>query len=206
MAFDDVRFPPVVEQGASGGPEFSTSIVVSSGGHEQRQANWSVARRRWNIGTGLRTRANFEVAVAFFIARQGRLRGFRFKDWSDYAVSRQTIGTTDGATATFQIIKTYTSGAVSVARDITRPVSGTVSVWVNSASIALGAGAGEFQVNTSTGIITLGSTLAATTGQAVEAACEFDVPVRFDTDELPLQLRTIDVGQWPDIPIVELRE
>lgn len=205
MAFDDVRFPPVIAQGAQGGPGFSTSVIVSSGGHEQRVGNWSVARRRWNIGSGLKTRADLGTLIAFFVARRGRLRGFRFKDWSDFEVSRQVIGVTDGATATFQIIKTYTS-VVTVDRAITRPVSGTVSVWVNNAAIAAGAGAGQYQVNLSTGVITLGATLAATTGQDVEASCQFDVPARFDTDDLPLVLRMYENGEWPDIPIVELRE
>lgn len=206
MAFHDIRFPDSIERGATGGPSFSTSIVVSSGGHEQRQGNWAVARRRWNVGTGLVRRADVATLIAFFIARAGRLHAFRFRDWSDYQVPRQAIGLTDGADATWQIFKTYTSGAITANRAITRPVSGTVQVWVNATPVAQGVGAGQFQVNLATGVITLGATLAATTGQVIEAACDFDVPVRFDTDELPLTLRSHDIGQWSDIPVVEIRE
>ena len=42
MAFHDVRFPERIALGAEGGPAFSTTIIASSGGHEQRQANWAV--------------------------------------------------------------------------------------------------------------------------------------------------------------------
>lgn len=205
MSFDDVAFPDSIAEGATGGPEFSTSVVMSSGGHEQRQANWATPRRRYNVGTGLKDEADIAALIAFFVARRGRLRGFRFKDWSDYTVARQAIGTTDGADPTWQITKAYASGAVTVARSITRPVSGTVRCWVDGIERDLGAGTSEFLVDLATGIITLGSALAATTGQVIEAACEFDVPARFDTDSLPLQLTAFQIGEWPDVPVVELR-
>lgn len=206
MAFHDTRFPDRIAEGAEGGPEYSTSIVISSGGHEQRIANWSVARGRWNVGTGLQDVADYATLLAFFRARQGRLHAFRFKDFSDYEMPRQTIGTTDGSDATWQLFKAYTSGATTISRTITRPVAGTVNVWVNNTAITAGPGAGQYQVNLSTGVITLGSTLTATTGQAIEAACDFDVPVRFDTDSLPLRLTAFEIGEWPDVPVVEIRE
>lgn len=203
---DDVRLPETIEEGAEGGPEFSTSVATSSGGNEQRTANWSLPRGRWTVGYGVQDVTEYQALQAFFWARRGRLRGFRFKDWADYQMPRQIIGTTNGALATFQLTKTYTSGPTSIARRITRPVTGTVLCWVNNAAITLGPGAGEFQVNVSTGLITLGSTLAATTVQTVEAACEFDVPVRFDADYLPVRLDAFQVGAWPGVSIVELPE
>jgi len=206
MAFHDVQFPPSIAEGAEGGPEYSTSVIATSGGYEQRVANWSIGRGRWNAGTGLKDDADVAELIAFFRARQGRLHGFRFKDWSDYTLPRQAIGLTDGVDATWQIFKAYVSGPATATRPITRPVPGTVQCWVNNAPIPLGVGAGEFQVNLATGVITLGATLAATTGQAIEAACEFDVPARFDTDALPLRLTAFHIGEWPDVPVVELRE
>ena len=206
MAFHDVRFPDRIAEGAEGGPEFSTSVIVSSGGHEQRQGNWSVGRGRWNVATGLQDDNDLAVLIAFFRARAGRLHAFRFKDWSDYQLDRQVIGTTGGGDATWQILRTYTSGPTSVTRTITRPVVGTVRCWVNGTERSLGTGSSQFQVNLASGVITLGSALAGTTGQAIEAACEFDVPARFDTDTLPLRLTAFQLGEWSDIPVVEIRE
>jgi uncharacterized protein (TIGR02217 family) len=206
MAFHDVRFPDAIAQGAQIVPGFSTSVIGSSGGNEQRQGNWSLPRRRYNVGTGLRRRTDTEALLAFFIARAGRLHGFRFKDWSDYEMPRTAIGTTDGVDATWQVFKAYVSGPTTATRPLTRLVSGTVQCWVNNVAIVLGAGAGEFQVNLSTGVITLGATLAATTGQAIEAACQFDVPARFDSDEIALTQRSHEIGEWPDVPVIEVRE
>ncbi len=110
MAFDDVRFPDRIALGAEGGPTFATIITTSTGGHEQRQANWAEARRRYNVATGLKGRADVEALLAFYIARRGQLRGFRFKDWSDYQLPRQLIGITDGTQATFPLVKLYSSG------------------------------------------------------------------------------------------------
>lgn len=206
MTFHDTRFPDTIAQGAQVVATFSTGVFISSGGREQRQGNWSAPRRRWNVGTGLQRRADTATLLAFFLARAGRLHAFRFKDWSDYEVARQTIGTTDGSDATWQIFKAYTSGPTTVNRTITRPVSGTVRCWVDGTERTLGAGASQFQVNLSTGVITLGSTLAALSAKTIEAACEFDVPARFDSDEVALTQRSHEIGEWPDIPVLEILE
>lgn len=206
MAFHDVRFPDRIAEGAEGGPEFSTSVIVSSGGHEQRQGNWSAGRGRWNVATGLSDEDDLAVLIAFFRARAGRLHAFRFKDWSDYQLDRQVIGTTNGTLASFPISKTYVSGPTSVARRITRPVTGTVRCWVDNVERSLGTGTAQFQVDVATGTITLGSSLAALLAKPIEAACEFDVPARFDTDTLPLRLTAFQIGEWSDIPVVEIRE
>lgn len=203
---DDVRLPETIEEGAEGGPEFSTSVATSSGGNEQRTANWSLPRGRWTVGYGVQDVTEYQALQGFFWARRGRLRGFRFKDWADYQMPRQTIGTTNGALAAFQIAKTYTSGPTSIARRITRPVSGTVRCWVNNVERTIGGGGTQFQVNLITGVITLGSTLVATTGQAIEVQCDFDVPVRFDADYLPVRLDAFQIGAWPGVVIVELPE
>ena len=78
-------------------------------------------------------------------------------------------------------------------------------VWVNNVEITEGGGAGQFQVDLLTGVITLGSTLAAQTGTDVEAECEFNVPVRFNVQKLTLRLLIENAGQIPSIPIIEVR-
>ncbi len=60
-------------------------------------------------------------------------------------------------------------------------------------------------MNASTGIITLGATLVALAAKPVEVLCEFDVPARFDTDDIEVSLRTYHSGEWADIPIIEVR-
>lgn len=212
MAFHEVRLPEDVERGAQGGPGFNTTVITLSSGFERRNINWEQARQRWDIGYGLMDRegnvdqADFSEVLAFFYAREGRAHGFRFKDWTDFELARQLIGTTDGGTTTqFQVFKRYTSGVVTYDRPLTKIVSGSVSVWVNSVSIAEGAGASQYQINLNTGIITLGSTLAAQSGTDVEVECEFDIPVRFDVDQMEMNAVLYNAASVPAIPVVEIR-
>lgn len=203
--FDEVRIDEDVEKGAKGGPRFNTGLVPLANGFERRNQNWSQSRGQWDIGYGITTKALFSLVVEFFYARRGRARGFRFKDWTDFEMARQVVGTTDTATTDFQIFVRYTSGSVTFDRTLYKIVSGTVSVWVNSVSITEGAGVGEFSLDYDTGVLTLGSTLAAQSGTDVEVECEFDVPVRFDTDALDLVAERDDVAAIPVIPIIEVR-
>jgi uncharacterized protein (TIGR02217 family) len=206
MAFDDVRFPIEIGLGAISGPQHNTIIATAANGREVRVEAWSIPLLRFDVSSGVKTRAQYEDIIRFHRARGGRARAFRFRDWADYQLARTQIGTTNGTLATFQIVKQYTSGSITRSRNITKPVSGTVRCWVGGTERTLGTGGSQFQVNLTTGVITIGNTLAATTGQAVEVECEFDVPVRFEADTMALRLDLADVGEWPSIPLVEVRE
>ena len=177
-----------------------------SSGYEKRNINWSLVRAAYDVSQGIKTKEDMDVLRAFFYARRGRAYGFRFKDWGDFEISRQEIGATDGTTEDFQIYKTYSSSGTDFDRIITKPVTGTVRVWVNSVEIDEGSASDEFEVDTTTGIITLGSTHVATSTYPVEVECEFDVPVRFDTDHLDAVHDFYNVESWDSIPLVEVRD
>ncbi len=207
MAFHEIRFPDVISRGAKGGPERRTRIVELASGDEERNASWANSRRRYDVSYGVRRADDLAAVVAFFEARNGRLHAFRFKDWSDYksclpsatpAPTDQIIGTGNGSTTTFALTKTYASGAQSWARAILKPVAGTVAVSLNG--VAQGSG---WSVNTTTGIVTFA--VPPTTGAVIRAGFEFDVPVRFDTDELPVTLDIERTGSIPSIPLIEVR-
>lgn len=205
MAFDNVKLPDDIEKGAQGGPRFRTTIIELSSGFEQRNSQWSQTRGEWDVGYGLQEKEQFEDIIEFFYARQGRARAFRFKDWTDFELARQAIGLTDTTNDTFQIFKRYASGATLFDRILRKIVQDTEAVWVNNVAIAKGLGSGEYQIDYETGIITIGSTLAGQDGTNVEVQCEFDVPVRFNTDALDLVAETSYSAAVPQIPIVEVR-
>ena len=157
MTVIETQFPVTVSFGASGGPEYSSSVISMRSGQEKRNTNWTYPRHKYDASTGVQTIANLEDVIAFFHVVQGRAHSFRWKDWADYksckvgstaAFADQSIGTGDGSTAAFQLIKTYSFGASSVTRNITKPVSGTVLVAV------AGVQTTAFTVDTTTGIIT----------------------------------------------------
>ena len=60
----------------------------------------------------------------------------------------------------------------------------------------------DFVVDGATGQLTL--TVDPGAGQ-VTAGFEFDVPVRFDTDTIDINLAAFEAGDIPSIPIVEVR-
>lgn len=198
MGFVEDRFPPDISYGSSGGPEYATDIVISGSGHEQRNIHWSQARARYNVAHGVKTKAQLNALIAFFRARKGRAYGFRFKDWTDYQATEQALGTGDGSTTQFQLVKHYLSGGVDEVRTITKPVNGTANIYKDSVLQTTGV-----SVAHSTGMVTF--TAAPANGVSITADFEFDVPVRFDTDRLSAALESYGVHSWLDIPLIEVR-
>ena len=62
-----------------------------------------------------------------------------------------------------------------------------------------------FTVDTTTGIVTFLAGHIPASGAAVTAGFLFDVPVRFDTDYLEVDLSAFAAGAIPKIPLVEIR-
>jgi uncharacterized protein (TIGR02217 family) len=207
MTFHEIRFPTAIAFGSTGGPERKTEIVALGSGYEERNAVWASSRRRYDVGSGVRTLDDLQAVVAFFEARLGRLYGFRFKDFADFqscapggtiSPTDQAIGTGDGATQAFQLVKTYASGPSSTVRAIAKPVAGSVRVAVNGVEVT-----GPVSVDATTGIVTF--TTAPAAGTAITAGYAFDVAARFDTDSLVVNLSSFAAGECPSIPIVEIR-
>jgi uncharacterized protein (TIGR02217 family) len=208
MSFDEIRFPVSISMGSTGGPERRTEIVTTASGREERNTRWADSRRRYNAGFGVKSLNDIHAVVAFFEERRGRLHGFRWKDHADFkscppldavAATDQAIGAGDGTTASFQLVKRYGTGLRSHVRTIAKPVTGTILVAVN------GATSTNFTVNAATGIVTFLPGFIPAAGQAIAAGFEFDVPVRFDTDQLSINLQNFGAGDIPEIPILEVR-
>ena len=211
MAFHDVRFPTAISLGSSGGPERRTEIVTLGSGAEERNQRWADSRRRWNAGYGIKTVDDLYAVIAFFEERRGQFHGFRWRDPADYKsglpsgaprATDQAIGTGDGAEDAFQLVKAYGGVFAAWSRTIAKPVRGTVLVAVAGAVKTEGT---HYTVDYATGIVTFTGGNIPGSGQAVTAGFEFDVPARFDTDRLELNLEGIRHGSIPSIPIVEIR-
>lgn len=200
MAIDEVRLPIDIERGARGGPAYKTSVVVMGSGREQRNKNWDQARNKWDIGFGIQDLDDLMEVVTFFRAREGMSRGFLFKDWSDYRATQDLIGVGDGVAVEYQLARYYGSGVAVHLRTITRPITSTVLVYVNGVLKTLTT---DYTLSSS-GLITF--VVAPPNTHEVRATFEFDVPVRFDTDELAIDLETYDAGAIPSIPVIEVRE
>lgn len=208
MAFHAIGFPLDIALGAHGGPERLTDIVTLSSGAEQRNSRWANSRRSYNAGYGVKSRADMQTVLAFFEERRGRFHSFLWRDGLDFSSNGgngtpdpvdQPIGTGDGTTAAFQLTKQYGASFDPWFRPITKPVAGSVRVAVAGTELTSG-----FAVDTLTGIVTF--TSAPATGAAITAGFLFDVPVRFDTDRLDIELSSFDAADASSIPLIEVLE
>ncbi len=209
MAFHEVRLPARLAFGSTGGVERRTEVVTLASGYERRSSPWAMGRRRYLIGANLRSLADMAALTDFFEARRGRLYGFRFRDFADYAscppggtpgALDQALGDGDGARAVFRLIKRYgDQGGELMERPITKPVEGSVRVAVGGVELA----AETFAVDATTGVVTLDAAPGA--GVAVTAGFLFDTPVRFDTDRLEVTLESFDAGRMAAVPLIEVR-
>jgi uncharacterized protein (TIGR02217 family) len=209
--FHETRFPTAISRASHGGPERRTDVVVLGSGAEERNARWADSRRSYNAGYGVKSLDDLHAVVAFFEERRGRLHGFRWRDPLDCkscppeatpTALDQPIGTGDGATAAFQLRKTYGAAFNPWTRAIRKPVAGTVLIAVGAAVQAPGT---AYVVDHTAGLVTFLPGHIPAGSQAITAGFEFDVPVRFDTDRLEINLQGFRHGAIPSIPIVEIR-
>jgi uncharacterized protein (TIGR02217 family) len=204
MAFHEVSLPARLAFGSTGGVERRTEIVTLTSGFERRSTPWARGRRRYLIGSNLRSLDDMATLTAFFEARRGRLYGFRFRDFADFkscgpagavTATDQAIGVGDGVRRSFSLTKTYGDQA----RDIRKPVAGSVRVAVNGVEPAGGA----WSVDVATGIVTFGA--APASGAAITAGFQFDTPVRFDADRIEVTLESFGAGRMVAMPLIEVR-
>ncbi len=206
----EMRFPTRISLKSRGGPERRTEIVTLSSGHEQRNTRWADSRRTYNAGYGVKSLDDVQKVLAFFEQQRGRLYGFRWKDHADFkscppskvpASDDQVLGSGDGTRQLFQLIKSYGNGSTEYRRTISRPVDGTVSVSIDG---NIQADNIDYTMDMSTGVISF--ITAPPMNAVVTAGFEFDVPVRFGSDKIEVNLDAFNAGQVPDISIVEIKQ
>lgn len=203
MAFyESPRFPERIAYGAQGGPEWSTSVVVTISGREHRLSSWMYPRHRWDVSQGIKTQADFETLRAHFLSVRGRLHGWRFKDWADYQCPI-AAGVVSGITGTtFQLVKRYTSGAQTMDRKIVKPLAAGFVLKDSGTTLTLTT---DYAIDTTTGIVT---TTTTRTAANLTWSGEFDLPMRYDTDRLEGRIVARNASgllhEWASIPIVEL--
>ncbi|MGB0800007.1 MAG: phage distal tail protein, Rcc01695 family, partial [Planktomarina sp.] len=170
---------------------------------------WQHSRHRYDAGLAVRSLTDIEGVLAFFEARRAQLIGFRWKDWADFKSKGsdrdvqsddQVIGIGDGVQFEFQLTKTYASGPSDYVRPIAKPVQGSVMVAIGG---VIQQESIDFNVDTQTGIVTF--THPPDEYAEVTAGFEFDVPVRFDTDQIVTSVASFKAGEVPSIPVVEVR-
>lgn len=193
--FRDAAFPRQFAYGITGGPEYATDLFTSPSGYEARQQHWTQSRGRWTLSFQHRTAAEIAPLLDFFRAvAHGRAYSFRFHDAADYTFDNP-IATGDGGNTDYYLLKRYTMGGSSVQRLLSAPVAPTLEVTVNGV------------VTTDYTLLPKGIvrfTVPPPFGAAIAAAGEFDVPVRFAEDRLPLQYVSANAFTSDALELVEV--
>ncbi|AJD83173.1 glycoside hydrolase family protein [Paracoccus phage vB_PmaS-R3] len=206
-AFHETRFPDEISYGSKGGPRRLTQVVSLKSGFEERNQSWQHSRRKYDASIGIRRLSHLHSVLDFWEARRGRLYGFRWKDWLDFKSASgradpsdtdQVLDVGDGTETEFQLVKRYSDAGEEYVRPIKKPVIGTTVVALDGVSQPSG-----WTLDSTTGVITFA--VAPGSGVVITAGFEFDVPVRFDDDELQLSADAFESGSIPAINVIEIR-
>lgn len=226
MAFENTRLSDQVERGARGGPRVNVFIAELANGGEDRNRLWQQTRFEFDISYGISNRAELEEVLGAWVAVFGPHTGFLFKHWADRqigtvadgAAGKQQIALGDGATTTFQTVRRYEFGALVHERNIYKIDEDDVTfrAWINSTELTKQAspGAGQFDVDLNTGIITTGDTMGGAASGGDGPSGEdvlyglgyFFVPVRFKAQELDVRSFLENVHDLPRIALIETRD
>jgi uncharacterized protein (TIGR02217 family) len=199
MSFHDVRFPIDLSFGFSGGPAFDVDITKTKAGIEQRNLNKEFPQATYTAPYNNRDDEGYGRILDFYYARNGKAYGFRYKDWRDYLARSQLVGMYTGSSNQFQLKKVYGDEANTYTRIITKPVIGTLIIYVNGNLIM------NWNCNYLTGIVTIpGLTGTVSQPDKIYADFEFDVSVRFDND-FP-QEATESAGEFISVGTIKFLE
>lgn len=212
--YDDLLFPTDLSYGSAGGPQFANLIQETPGGARAVVQRLNEPLGRWDINY---KRGSAETAAILRFARvvHGAAHGFRFLDFNDFSTTpngdtafdtstsshRHQIGTGDGSTTTFGLVKTYTYGSRSASRRIRKPMrlteaqaatnldflsalsaeSDMHAIWINGTLKTLST---HYTIDYETGEVVFVTAPAA--ADVIEWAGYFTVPVRFgrEVDDL----------------------
>lgn len=195
--FESPRFPDCIAKGSVGGPRWLSDVIQVQSGYEQRNLRWQDAMHSYDVSMGVRSIGDMEKLVDFFHGARGRINSFRFKDYSDYAGANEYLGTGDAIDVDYQLTKTYQIFGQPWTREIKKPVAGSVTVALDSIPQPTG-----WTLDTTNGIVTFATPPGA--GVIVSADYQFDVPCRFEQDNIRLTMETPQIAA-SDVTIVEVR-
>ena len=171
----DAIFPtlPGLKWDVTKKPYFSTKIQTSVSGKESRAIDWSYPRWQFDLSYELlRDDATNELRtlMGFFLQRHGAFDSFLYTDPSDNYVASQSIGTGNGATTAFQLVRSL--GGFT---ELMKNINGAPVVRLN------GTVQGSGWTVDGNGLVTF--TTAPAAGVAVTADFSYYFRVRFLQDE-----------------------
>lgn len=116
--FHDILLPEFLNTHLKGGPSFATSHASSISGREIRIAEREYAVQKYNLSGSRINREQFERFNCFFRCRKGMNYAFRAKDYADFKLENQVVGSHNNKSLSFEIFKKYDDNISSYQRRI----------------------------------------------------------------------------------------
>jgi len=166
-------------------PVWDTTVQQAINGMETRIARQTYPRWKWELSyTVLRSNAAYgelQQLAGFFNQRQGMFDTFLYTDADDNSVTSQSIGTGDGSTTVFQLVRTF--GGFTEPMLAPNVVS---HVYLNSVAQSSGSYSVSNWGAASPGVLTFNS--APGSGVAITVDFTYYFPVRMSADNVPFTL------------------
>ena len=196
--FIEERLLDLIDYGSTFTNRFNTRVVPLRSGFKRKNANWSAPLGKFTARYEKIKDEDYVVVYHAHMACMGSLIGFRFKNWVDYKAENELIGVGTGSSQILQLTKTYSFGPINLVKNIVKPIASTVVIAVGGVPTA-------FILDDTTGLVTI----TATSGQNITWTGEFDTPVCFVSDELPIDIQaTTEQGMLilnSDVDLEEIR-
>lgn len=220
MSFIDEYMPEEVPgYGAISAPRFKTTIQVTSGGNERRNQEWEHPLWQFILPEAVARETSVINALRdHWLIMAGPTHSFPWRDPMNKASidhapnlpdddllvliseTDQALGTGDGFTDSFQLVRRYTVGSETYVRNIYHPVLSSVLIADNGTLVP----DTDYTVSRTTGIVTFNT--PPTNTHVLTAGFLFDVEVRFEGDDVFEGIvRTWQAGGFSDLTLIEVR-
>lgn len=189
------NFSMDTEFGAGG---WDTEVVRLKSGKDQRVSFTVIPLRSFTLSYNALTKADVDAIVALFEDREGMLKPFLAKDFTNYLLEDELILTATGGEGTAQIQQSIGLGN-PLTRTIRHIDNATLVVKKNGTTMTL---ASEYSVSAA-GLLTFVSPLNA--ADEITVSCEFFTPVTFETDDISRSI-VVPGGDVQRMKSIQLRE
>lgn len=159
MSFlESPQFPGLLAIQANRTVKHSVEVGRTYNRRAIKNINTAQGWREYSFPMPAKSTAEFAVLEAHYLAVKGMGHQFRFADKHDKTATQTDgyLGQSSAGTGvpTYQLHKRYSSGSFVEFRSVKKPISSGLGIYRNASIQTAGAGAGNYALDSTTGIVT----------------------------------------------------